>query len=654
MKSFEEKVKNLINGTRDGSVIKLGPLIYGTAGFRMNYNENEERMHKVSILCTLISCLRSLTEKKWVGIMITASHNPICDNGIKIIDITGNILNREYEEICYNVINSVNGDSPVEVLFSYYKTKLLIENMNEIDISNSKLMLGFDTRPSSKLILEQIERVVGLFGIRKCLFFGYTTTPQLHFMVGMANGLIHSRIPQALESKLEVNKLLTNMEEKDLTTTKYNYNVELISKFFNTYYSYHKHYFAELNSLIKNTFSNNSSNLFSKTNCFKSIKSLNGGLKGLNENGKILLDVANGVARYHFQEIEKVFNSQEINIKMINGDHPDKLNYCCGAEYIQKNILPPTSYYSDKEFDYPSYIDYVASFDGDADRLVYFASNKGSNNIMLLDGDRLSCCYSLVIISLLNEITANLDENKVKSSKIPVLTLGVVQTAYANGASTNYINDLLKKLNPNYFKFGVHCVPTGVKSLHRKAEEFDIGIYFEANGHGTVIHNTGFNKWIEEIKKYIHGDNIEEVIHYTHFLENFVNIFNPVIGDAISDLIAFEVTRSFIQNRFGCKFALSLYDDLYAIQDKISLNGDQLSELICDPITERFLIKPKELQDKIDFYINSLDDKSSRAFIRPSGTEKVARIYVEASIEETARDITSYLKDIINGYFSCK
>ena len=30
---------------------------------------------------------------------------------------------------------------------------------------------------------------------------------------------------------------------------------------------------------------------------------------------------------------------------------------------------------------------------------------------------------------------------------------------------------------------------TGVKNLHEKAEHYDIGIYFEANGHGTVIFN---------------------------------------------------------------------------------------------------------------------------------------------------------------------
>jgi hypothetical protein len=28
---------------------------------------------------------------------------------------------------------------------------------------------------------------------------------------------------------------------------------------------------------------------------------------------------------------------------------------------------------------------------------------------------------------------------------------------------------------------------TGVKHLHHAAEEFDVGVYFEANGHGTVL-----------------------------------------------------------------------------------------------------------------------------------------------------------------------
>ena len=33
----------------------------------------------------------------------------------------------------------------------------------------------------------------------------------------------------------------------------------------------------------------------------------------------------------------------------------------------------------------------------------------------------------------------------------------------------------------------VACTSTGVKHLHHKAQEFDVGVYFEANGHGTVL-----------------------------------------------------------------------------------------------------------------------------------------------------------------------
>lgn len=59
------------------------------------------------------------------------------------------------------------------------------------------------------------------------------------------------------------------------------------------------------------------------------------------------------------------------------------------------------------------------------------------------------------------------------------LKLGLVQTAYANGASTDYIQGTLN--------VPVACTPTGVKYLHHRAQEFDVGVYFEANGHGTVV-----------------------------------------------------------------------------------------------------------------------------------------------------------------------
>lgn len=39
----------------------------------------------------------------------------------------------------------------------------------------------------------------------------------------------------------------------------------------------------------------------------------------------------------------------------------------------------------------------------------------------------------------------------------------------------------------------VRCTKTGVKHLHHVAQEFDVGVYFEANGHGTVSTHTYLN-----------------------------------------------------------------------------------------------------------------------------------------------------------------
>lgn len=44
----------------------------------------------------------------------------------------------------------------------------------------------------------------------------------------------------------------------------------------------------------------------------------------------------------------------------------------------------------------------------------------------------------------------------------------------------------------------VACVPTGVKHLHHKAKDLDIGVYFEANGHGTVLFSNQAMKRIQE------------------------------------------------------------------------------------------------------------------------------------------------------------
>lgn len=125
-----------------------------------------------------------------------------------------------------------------------------------------------------------------------------------------------------------------------------------------------------------------------------------------------------------------------------------------------------------------------ASLDGDADRLVYFSVPHESNStIDLVDGDKMLSLFAIFIkeqLSFLNEKEDIKDCHQAR--------LGIVQTAYANGASTDYLKHLGLEVN---------FTPTGVKYLHEKAAEFDIGIYFEANGHGAVLFSESFVRWLE-------------------------------------------------------------------------------------------------------------------------------------------------------------
>jgi phosphoacetylglucosamine mutase len=56
------------------------------------------------------------------------------------------------------------------------------------------------------------------------------------------------------------------------------------------------------------------------------------------------------------------------------------------------------------------------------------------------------------------------------------------------------INGFLNKKIPVVF------TPTGVKHLHHAAEEFDVGVYFEANGHGTILFSNKAIKVFHEFK----------------------------------------------------------------------------------------------------------------------------------------------------------
>lgn len=181
----------------------------------------------------------------------------------------------------------------------------------------------------------------------------------------------------------------------------------------------------------------------------------------------------------------------------------------CGADYVKvQQTLPeglPVEPY-----------DRCVSVDGDADRIVYYYIDE-ERNFHLLDGDRIATLVAGYIKELLQQSNVNVQ-------------IGLIQTAYANGASTKYITDDLK--------VPVACVPTGVKHLHHKALEYDIGVYFEANGHGTVIFSKNAKNLISDKSKNSLAKGCERVA--AEKLLTVIDVINETVGDAISDMLLVE------------------------------------------------------------------------------------------------------------------
>ncbi|CAB0037434.1 unnamed protein product, partial [Trichogramma brassicae] len=360
-----------------------GFIQYGTAGFRMKANILEHVVFRMGLL----TALRSQFKKATIGLMITASHNPEEDNGVKLVDPSGEMLESSWEKIATQLAN-------VEDVEICNTLRQIIKEKNIDTNFSASVMIGRDTRNSSyALSLAAINGAKAMNGTIQNLEI--VTTPQLHYMVVCTN---------------------TNGVYGDPSIDGY---YEKISTAFQT--------------VAKNTECNNS--LYTP---------------------KIQFDAANGVGGIAIQEFKKRLNGV-LEIDIYNNGN-GQLNYMCGADFVKVQQKPPKNVPLNPGMR-------CVSVDGDADRVIYYYTDE-KNDFHLLDGDKIATLIAGYFKELLLE--SNLS-----------LQLGLVQTAYANGASTEYISEILK--------VPVACVSTGVKHLHHKALDFDIGVYFEANGHGTVV-----------------------------------------------------------------------------------------------------------------------------------------------------------------------
>lgn len=313
----------------------------------------------------------------------------------------------------------------------------------------------------------------------------------------------------------------------------------------------------------------------------------------------IKLDGANGVGAVKIKEMAKhLCNS--LSIWVCNDGSTGKLNEKCGADYVKLNQCAP-----DGMVITPG--DRCVTFDGDADRVLYFYFDK-ENKFHLLDGDKIAT----LIVGYLKE---KLDKTGVLLER----GLGIVQTAYANGSSTLYAENTLG--------VPVACAKTGVKHVHHKAEEFDIGVYFEANGHGTALFT---NSVINKMKYVAQNTDANSEKHKAaeQFL-SMVDLVNQTVGDAMSDMLVVE--SILYEKGWSLEDWSATYTDLPNRQRKVTIKD---RTVIQTTDAERKASAPEGLQDEIDQLVSGY--KSARSFVRPSGTEDVVRVYAEATTREAA------------------
>ncbi|XP_022961395.1 phosphoacetylglucosamine mutase [Cucurbita moschata] len=528
-------------------------LSYGTAGFREDASVLLSTMYRVGIL----AALRALKTEAVIGLMITASHNKVSDNGVKIADPSGGMLTQEWEPFANALANAPSSRDLVRLINEFTeKENILLDGSK-----SAQILVARDTRPSGEVLLDAAKNGIGSIIGAVAQDMGILTTPQLHWMVHVRN--------KGLESS-ELN------------------------------------YFDGL------------------SNSFKWLLDSNPNNNELNDwDKRLVVDGANGVGGQKLELLKEKLNGLAIEIRN-SGKGEGVLNERVGADFVQKEKIVPCNFGSQDVGIR------CVSFDGDADRLVYFTVPSGSSNkINLVDGDKILSLFAIFIKEQLTILAARSKDTKIAFEP----RLGVVQTAYANGASTQYLKDL---------GLEVVLTPTGVKYLHEKAAEYDIGIYFEANGHGTVLFSDYCISLLQP--SYLELSNVfagSEPHKAALRLLAISKLINQAVGDALSGLLLVEAILR--HKNWSIHKWSELYQDLPSRQLKVKVVDRTAVET---SNAETKVVKPPGLQEAIDLEIAKYPQ--GRCFIRPSGTEDVIRVYAEASTQEAADDLANSVAKLVD------
>lgn len=171
-KLIEASKKHPIVPLPEGQVYK-----YGTAGFRMKADLLEGITFRVGLLASLRS--RKM-DGQAIGVMVTASHNPAADNGVKIVDPMGEMLEQDWEKLATDLVNSPSDEKLAE-LYRHIATQFRIDLK-----APAKVIYGRDTRPSGHKLVSALADALTATDT-EYVDFKILTTPQLHYLTRAIN-----------------------------------------------------------------------------------------------------------------------------------------------------------------------------------------------------------------------------------------------------------------------------------------------------------------------------------------------------------------------------------------------------------------------------------------------------------------------------------
>ncbi|KAJ3862728.1 phosphoacetylglucosamine mutase [Lentinula novae-zelandiae] len=509
---------------------------YGTAGFRTLGSTLDSVLFRVGIIAALRS---KKLDGRTIGVMVTASHNPEPDNGVKLVDPRGEMLEAAWEGHATTISNASTSSDLIEALESLVQTA-------KIDLSKpANVVYARDTRPSGPGLVSALEDGFKAMSATS-RNAGVATTPILHYLVKCIN----------------------------TKGTKYSYGDDS-----------EEGYYRKLSTSYKKL------------------------VAGKAVQPPLIVDCANGVGALAAEQLnEYLGDALQLVLENTSITTPGALNNACGADYVKVSQKLPPSLSSVLK---PG--QRACSLDGDADRLIYYyLDDRGVFH--MLDGDKIAALVAAFIVELVK--VAGLEDQ---------IKVGVVQTAYANGASTRYLQERLP----------VKCVPTGVKHLHHAAERYNVGVYFEANGHGTVLFS---QPTLDKLTEYQPSTPAQS--RAVEHLVSLTELINQTVGDALSDMLLVEVVLA--HKSYSGEEWNSLYVDLPNRLAKVSVpnrNAFRTED------AERRLVSPPGLQTKIDELINRY--QGGRSFVRPSGTEDVVRVYAEAALRTQADELAMRVSGLV-------